>query len=101
ACALHRASRRGPAALSRVRPLFVEGMAFGGMRVLRQLADPQVVIEKYVGAAFLLDLVMPHAGAPADDRLLVAPIRQRQDPSLAGQAPVADVVDEAVDLLQF
>jgi hypothetical protein len=44
---------------------------------------------------------MPLASAPADERLLVAPVRQRQDPSLAGQAPVADVVDETIHLLQL
>ncbi|WP_442868815.1 hypothetical protein [Bradyrhizobium sp. CCBAU 21362] len=41
------------------------------------------------------------AGAPADERLLVPPVRKRKDPVLAGQALVADVVDEAFDLLQL
>jgi hypothetical protein len=44
---------------------------------------------------------MAPAGAPADERLLVPPVRKRKDPALAGQAPVADVVDEALDLLQL
>jgi hypothetical protein len=59
-----------------------------------------VVSEDFV-AALLLDLVMAPAGAPADERLLFPPVRKRKDPALAGQALVADVVDEALDLLQL
>src|ERR1700746_1215016 len=40
-------------------------------------------------------------GAPADQRLLGVPARQRQNPAVTGQAVIADVVDEAVDLLQL
>src|SRR6516164_4006855 len=44
---------------------------------------------------------MAPAGAPADERLFVPPVRKRKDPALAGQALVANVVDEALDLLQL
>jgi hypothetical protein len=59
-----------------------------------------VVSEDFV-AALLLDFVMAHAGTPADERLLVPPVRKRKDPALAGQALVADIVDEALFLLQL
>jgi uncharacterized protein YeaO (DUF488 family) len=60
-------------------------------------ADAQVVVCEDFVAGLLLDLVM----APADERLLVPPVRKRKDPALAGQALVADVVDEALDLFQL
>nr|WP_236023141.1 hypothetical protein [Dictyobacter formicarum] len=63
------------------------------------MADSQMIIKKDFTATFLLHLVMPHASAPADDRLLVAPVRQRQNPSLSGKTLVADVVNKAVYLL--
>ena len=53
--------RGGLAGLGLVQSLFVQGVARREPGVLRQLADPQVVIEKHVAAALLLHLVMPHA----------------------------------------
>jgi hypothetical protein len=47
-----------------------------------------VVCEDFV-AALLLDLMMGPAGAPADERLLVPPVRKRKDPARAGQALVS------------
>src|SRR3546814_9400629 len=38
---------------------------------------------------------------PADDRLLVTPVRQGQDPALPRQTPVAEIVDEARNLLEL
>jgi hypothetical protein len=40
-------------------------------------------------------------GAPADERLFVALHREGEDPAVSGQTSVADVVDEAVHLLEF
>ncbi len=75
--------------------------ALGDLGVLGDLADPQVVVGEDLAATLLLHLMMLHGRAPSDDRLLVAPSRQRQDPTFADQALVADVVDETVDLLQL
>jgi hypothetical protein len=58
-----------------------------------------VVVREDFVAALLLNLVMAPARAPADERLLVPPVRKGKDPALADQALVADVVDEALDLL--
>jgi hypothetical protein len=44
-----------------------------------------VVVCEDLVAALLLDLVMAHVGAPADERLLVLPVRKRKDPALAGR----------------
>lgn len=47
--------------------------------------------------------VMSRGLAVLDDyleRLLVAPVGQREDPAFPGQAYVADVFDKAVDLLE-
>ena len=65
------------------------------------LADAQVVIGKYLEAALLLHLVVQRLGAPAHQRLLVAPGGKRQNPAGAPQRAVADIVDEAVDLLEL
>jgi hypothetical protein len=65
------------------------------------LADTHVVVCEDFVAALLLDFVMAPAGAPADKRLLVPPVRKRKDPALAGQALVANVVHEALDLFQL
>jgi hypothetical protein len=45
--------------------------------------------------------VVPYSRSPAHHGLLVAPAGERQDPALAGEAAVADVLHEAVDLLQL
>ena len=82
-------------------PLLCEGVPRRQLTVSRDLADAQVVVSKDFVASLLLDLVMAHAGAPADERLLVPPVRKRKDPALAGQAFVADIVNETVDLLQL
>src|SRR4051812_1739552 len=84
-----------------VEPLLREGVPRRHLIVGSDLADAQVVVCEDFVAALLLDFVMAHAGAPADERLLVPPVRKRKDPALAGQALVPDVVDEAFDLLQL
>src|ERR1043165_3818953 len=60
-----------------------------------------MIIEKDIRSAFFLHHVVPRLGPPAHQRLLVAPARQRQQPSVAAQAAVADVVDESVDCLDL
>jgi hypothetical protein len=60
-----------------------------------------VIVCKDFVAALLLNLLMAPARAPADERLLVPPVRKGKDPALADQALVADVVDEALYLLQL
>ncbi len=44
--------------------------------------------------------MMADIASPPDDGLLVAPVRERQYQAFAGQARVADVIDEAVNLLE-
>jgi hypothetical protein len=60
-----------------------------------------VIVEEDFFPAFLLDLVMLRLGAPADQCLLIVPVREGEDPSLAGEALVPDVVDEALHPLQL
>src|SRR5262249_36988567 len=84
-----------------VEPLLREGVPPRHLIISSDLADAQVVVSEDFVAALLLDFVMVPAGAPADERLLVPPARKRKDPSLAGQALVADVVNEALFLLQL
>ena len=69
--------------------------------VARQLADAQVVVVDDLVAPALLRVVVTRDGAPAHERLLVAPARQRQQPARARQAVVADIIDKAVDALEF
>src|SRR5438128_7931406 len=65
--------RRGVARLRLVQPLFLQRMAVRQPGVPRQLADPQVIVEKDLEAPLLLGLVMLRPGAPADQCLLVTP----------------------------
>src|SRR5438045_9734555 len=60
-----------------------------------------MVVAEDLGPSLLLHSMVLRLGAPPDQGLFVAPARQRQQPSFPGQAPVADVVDESVYLLQF
>ena len=60
-----------------------------------------MIVPKYFTPASLLHHVMPGMRAPADQCFLVTPARQRKEPSLASQAAIADVVNEAGDFLQF
>src|SRR5215831_9679559 len=93
--------RRGVTRFRYIQPLFMQGAANGRTGVPRQLADAQMVVLKDLEAAPLLHGMMPSMGAPADKRLLVAPVRQRENPSLTGKAAIADVVDKSVDLFQL
>src|SRR5499427_3637924 len=82
-----------------VEPLLREGVPRWHLIVGSDLADAQVVVCEDFVAALLLNLVMALARAPADERLFVPPVRKGKEPALADQALVADVVDEAFDLL--
>src|SRR6478752_5969931 len=44
---------------------------------------------------------MPRVGPPGDQGLLVSPAREREEPSRPSEAAIANVFDEAVDLLQL
>jgi hypothetical protein len=58
-----------------VEPLLSEGVPRRHLIVGSDLADAQVVVCVDFVAALLLDLVMA-SGAPADERLLVPPVRK-------------------------
>ena len=57
----------------------------------RHLADPQMIVEQDNRTALLLRVMVDGLGPPANQRLLVAPARERQDPARARETPVADV----------
>src|SRR5215471_18890663 len=99
ACRVDQCDRRSIAGFGLVEPLLREGVPRGHLIVGSDLANAQVVVREDFIAALLLDLVMAPARAPADERLLVPPVRKGKDPALADQALVAYVVDEALDLL--
>jgi hypothetical protein len=84
-----------------VEALLPQRLALGNFRVGRDLADPQVVVLENLEPALFLHLVVHAERAPADDRLLVAPSRERQDATFGALADEALIVDEAVDLLEF
>ena len=71
------------------------------MRIGRDLTDAQVIILQDVTSSLALHFVVMRGRAPSHDRLLVTPIGERQDPPLTGQAPVANILDEPVDLLEL
>src|SRR5262249_43917058 len=85
----------------RVQALFGQLETLGPARVAGDLADPQVVVEEDLLAPLALHFMMKCLRAPAHERLLVAPAREREQPPLARQAAVAHVVDEAVDTLEL
>jgi hypothetical protein len=60
-----------------------------------------MIVQKNFRAALLLDFVVPHSRTPADHGLLIAPTRKRENPPLAGEAAVADIVDKSIHLLQL
>src|SRR6201996_5291775 len=91
----------GLAGLGLVEPLLGQGAAVGQAGVAGALPDAQVVVGQDVLAPLGLDVVVAGPGPPADQGLLVAPAGQGQDPAVPGQAAVADVVDEAVNLLEL
>ena len=84
-----------------IEPLFLQRVSGGHLGIRGHLSDPKVIIGKNPAAALVLHVVMVGRDAPAHHGLLVAPSGQRQQPAVARQTAVADVVDEAVDLLQF
>src|SRR3954470_8200010 len=84
-----------------VEPLLLQTLPGRKPRVARHLTHSQVVIAEDLGAALLLHGVMSGMGAPADQSLLVAPARERQDPAFPGEALIPDVIDETFDSLQL
>src|SRR3954452_10024915 len=76
-------------------------MTGGGAAVSGQIADAEMIVEKNLRTASFLHQMMPALGAPAHQRLFVAPDRQRQQPALAREAAVADVVDKTIDALDL
>src|SRR5262245_57531472 len=89
----------GVAGFGFVQPLLAQYLPVGQMRVVRDLADPQMVIAQDLAASPILGPVMFRLRAPAHQRLLVAPGREREQPALTRETPVTDVVDESVDPL--
>ena len=69
--------------------------------VAGDLADAQMVVGEDLGATLRLRLVVDRERAPADERLLVAPGRQRQDPALRAATAETLIVDETFDPLDF
>src|ERR1700722_1972958 len=60
-----------------------------------------MIVEKDFGSAFFLDCMMAHVGTPTPHGFLIPPPRKRQNPALARQALVSNIVHKTVDLLQF
>jgi hypothetical protein len=56
-----------------VEPQLGEGVAFGNLGVVRDLADSQMVVSQDLISTLLVNLVVTHPGAPAHQRLLVSP----------------------------
>ncbi|MBB4427794.1 hypothetical protein GGD66_006377 [Bradyrhizobium sp. CIR48] len=83
-----------------IEPLLGEGVPRRHLIVSSDLADAQVVVSKDFVAALLLNLMM---GLQVRQRTSDFSSRQFESEriSLAGQATVADVVDEAIDLLRL
>src|SRR5690349_23143284 len=64
-----------------VEPLLREGVPRRHLIVGSDLTDAQVVVCEDFIAALLLNLMVAPAGAPADERLLVPPVRKRKEPA--------------------
>src|SRR6185437_10459642 len=79
-----------------VEPLLAQADPRTGARIPGKFTHLEVVIREDAGSALALDNVVPRMGAPAHERFLVTPARQRQDPAFAGQAAIAHVLDETV-----
>src|SRR4051795_13658974 len=76
-------------------------MTGGGAAVSGLFDRAQMRVEKNLGTASSLRQMMPGLGAPAHQRLFVAPDRQRQQPAGTREAAVADVVGKPVDTLEL
>src|SRR5665213_1262154 len=66
----------GGADFSYIEALLAQLLSTGDIVVRDNLADAQMIILEDLEPPLLLDLVMGAEGAPADNRLLVAPRRQ-------------------------
>ena len=112
----------GPTVTRRARPWWPRGRAPGGTDarsavaraavarrllallhavVAQHLRDAQAVVGEHAAATRLLRAAVRVQRAPAPDRVLVAPERQRQQLVRRAQALEAFDGDEAVDGLQF
>jgi hypothetical protein len=65
------------------------------------LTDPQPVIGKYEPATLLLNLMMLRMRAPANQRLLIAPGRERENMVWVIDIRESLVVDKPMDLLKL
>jgi hypothetical protein len=93
-CELRRADLRF------VEPLLANGRFLGRIGIGGDVANSQVIIPQNLRAAVLLGQVVRRRGAPADDRLFVAPRRMRKNPAWSPLALETLVVHEAVDFFQ-
>src|SRR5262249_17574098 len=89
------------AGLGCIEPLLPQAVTLRRCAIQSQLADAQMIVNKHLRAAFFLHLVVLRVGTPADERLFVTPSRKREQPTVTGQAAIANIVDKAVDLLEF
>lgn len=97
---LRQGSQLGCSYFGFVKALLVDRGLLRRITIGGNVADPNVIILKYLGAASLLNHVVFGSGAPADDRLLVTPRRVREYPAGTASAFEALVVNEAVDRFQ-
>ncbi len=54
-------------------------------RIMRYLSNAQMVIRQHVAPSALLHVVVTHLRPPSNQRFFVAPVRQREDPTIAGE----------------
>src|SRR5215208_7194745 len=84
-----------------VEALLIECCSGGRRAVRHDLADAQAVVEENLAPPSLLRGVMIGLRAPADDGLLVAPGREREQATTRTPALEAVDIDEAVDRLEL
>src|SRR4051812_31605579 len=77
---IYQRDRRPLSCFGLIEALLREGITRGDLVVGGDLSDPEVVVGEDFVAALLLDFVVAHVGAPADQRLLIPPVREREYP---------------------